>query len=137
MEGQLFTHLRAWIRETGITGRPLQEQKSWQMPFSSNDLQHKHIATFGNKHGTQTCFLAFYTNLMPLQFGTSTHSSHPCLNPCALSPLPKKISSNFSNTSSPIPQVLWHLSSNSDGSERRPCFQSEPAGALLKCVPPS
>lgn len=33
-EGEGFAHLRAWPRERRITERALQEQRSWQLPFS-------------------------------------------------------------------------------------------------------
>lgn len=33
-EEEAFAHLRAWPKERRITGRALQEQRSWQLPFS-------------------------------------------------------------------------------------------------------
>ena len=48
MEGELFTHLRACPKKTKIIGRAIQEQKKWQVAFSSLTSQDKNKA----KHET-------------------------------------------------------------------------------------
>lgn len=98
-----FAHLRAQPKETAITRRPFQEQRSWQVPFPPPTPQHKQwppvrssieLTLLTCLHKAPPC------HATPTHF--SEHTPFQSLLPqshCS-SPFPQKTSTNPTNTPS-------------------------------------
>ena len=105
--GRLFDHFRV----AAFTERPLQEQRNWLVTFPIPIPQHKHRATLGNQHSTNSRYLTSYTKPLLPQSGGNTLPSQTCLSPRASGPLPQKTSPNPCQYHISQPRGLWSLSS--------------------------
>ena len=100
-EGELFTNLRICPGGAEITGRLLQEQRSWQTPFLSPIPQHKHMATCWKQHSINIhCQTYLHHACSPppcLWLWGSSSFCQACLSPSTVDPLLQKIGTNLAN----------------------------------------
>lgn len=115
-EKGLFIHLRACVRGLRITGKNLQEQRSWQVLFPSPAPQDKHKA---NLWELVQCWYSLLNKPMPNPtlpcFSGSILSSHIFLNSSAVGPLPQKTYGNLAITMSPDLHIVRLQSGGGSG----------------------